>query len=70
MADADFDDFDAYDTYEPTRAETLPAGERFQKLINGAGAVTSVALIAGLIYWGYALAMRDVNGVPVIRALE
>ena len=70
MADADFDDFDAYDSYGGDRAETVPAGVRFRKLTNGAGALTSVALVAGLVYWGYALAMRDVNGIPVIRALE
>ena len=58
MADADFDDFDAYDSYGGDRAETVPAGVRFRKLTNGAGALTSVALVAGLVYWGYALAMR------------
>jgi hypothetical protein len=30
----------------------------------------SIALIVGLGVWGYKLAMRDVNGVPVVRALE
>lgn len=70
MADADFDDFDSYGAYEPRVAETVPAGVRFQKLVNGAGAATSVALIIGLGFWGYELAVRDVNGIPVIRALE
>tara|TARA_R110002110_G_scaffold40880_23_gene130537 strand:- start:4544 stop:5467 length:924 start_codon:yes stop_codon:yes gene_type:complete len=38
--------------------------------INIAGAVTSVALIFGLGYWGYRLAVRDMTGIPVVRALE
>ncbi len=39
-------------------------------LFNWTGALLSVALIGGLTVWGYQLAMRDVSGVPVIRALE
>lgn len=35
-----------------------------------AGAAVSLALVLGLGVWGYQLMMRDVNGVPVIRALE
>ncbi len=42
----------------------------FQAWIGVAGAVTSLALVAGIGVWGYKLAMRDVNGIPVIRALE
>jgi hypothetical protein len=34
------------------------------------GALMSAALIAGLGIWGYQLAVRDVSGVPVVRALE
>ncbi len=34
------------------------------------GAALSLALIVGLGVWGYSLMMRDVRGVPVIRALE
>ncbi len=39
-------------------------------LVSVIGAALSVALIIGVGYWGYELAMRDVNGVPVVRALE
>ncbi|MCB2115592.1 MAG: SPOR domain-containing protein [Rhodobacteraceae bacterium] len=67
MADADFDDFQAYG-YEDARADA--PGGRFQGWVNGAGALTSLALVAGLGVWGYNLAVRDVRGVPVIRALE
>jgi len=35
-----------------------------------AGAAASLALVVGLAAWGYQLVQRDVNGVPVIRALE
>ena len=40
------------------------------KLGAWAGALTSVALVAGLGIWGYDLAMRDLHGVPVVQALE
>ncbi len=45
-------------------------GRAAQKLVNSAGALTSLALIVGLGIWGYKLAVRDVTGVPVIAALE
>jgi len=35
-----------------------------------AGALMSIALIIGLILWGYQLIVRDIRGVPVIPALE
>ncbi|MFK7753617.1 MAG: SPOR domain-containing protein [Sedimentitalea sp.] len=38
--------------------------------INVVGAAASLALVVGLGYWGYQLVMRDVSGVPVVRALE
>lgn len=67
MADADFDEFEAYHAAGPASAGQ---GGRMQKWMNGAGALTSVALIAGLGVWAYNLAVRDVRGVPVIQALE
>ncbi len=39
-----------------------------QRWVSIGGAVSSVALVLGLAYWGYALAVRDVTGVPVMRA--
>ena len=69
MADADFDGFDLYG-HEGTRQPGPGRSARVQAWINGAGALTSFALIAGLCYWGYNLAVRDVRGVPVIEALE
>jgi len=64
MADIDFDDFAAEEAYP------APASERMQKLVGMAGAMTSAALVVGLLVWGYKLAVRDVTGIPVIRALE
>ncbi|GHE87116.1 sporulation protein [Aliiroseovarius zhejiangensis] len=42
----------------------------FSTMFNYAGAALSLALIVGLGVWGYKLAVRDVTGIPVVRALE
>lgn len=34
------------------------------------GALASLGLVVGIGIWGYKLVMRDVSGVPVVRALE
>ena len=34
-----------------------------------AGAAVSLALVAGIGVWGYKLVMRDVTGIPVVRAM-
>lgn len=44
--------------------------ESLGAMMNWAGAGLSLALIAGLGVWGYGLLVRDVTGVPVVRALE
>lgn len=51
-------------------APASPSAERVQWFINMAGAVTSVALVIGVGVWGYNLAVRDVTGIPVVRAME
>lgn len=38
------------------------------KLTNVAGAVVSLALVVGVGVWGYKLLVRDVSGIPVVRA--
>lgn len=52
---------------EPTSA---PAGALVAGLFNTAAVLVSISLMGGLAVWGYRLAVRDVAGVPVIRALE
>ena len=61
MADIDYDDYGA---------SPRITGGQVQKLVQVAGAVCSLALIAGLALWGYRLAVRDVTGIPVVRAIE
>lgn len=39
-------------------------------LTNLAGALLSLALIGGICVWGYKLMMRDVTGIPIVRAVE
>lgn len=43
---------------------------RFGRAVNIAGALASLALVVGVGVWGYKLMVRDVSGVPVVRALE
>jgi hypothetical protein len=46
------------------------SGGRLARLVNIAGAVTTVAVVAGVAVWGYRLAVRDALGVPVIQAMQ
>ena len=41
---------------------------RLTTLTNVAGAIVSLALIAGIGIWGYKLLVRDVSGIPVVKA--
>lgn len=61
MADLDYDD----DYGAP-----LPPPRRGRRWVNVAGAATSAALALGAVLWGYKIAVRNVAGVPVIRAIE
>jgi hypothetical protein len=38
--------------------------------MNYAGAALSLSLILGVGFWGYKLIIRDVSGIPVVRAME
>lgn len=73
MADADHDFGGGYSNDGGVSRhgvrEALSAA-KVQRNVNVAGAVTSLALVIGLGIWGYKLAVRDVNGVPVIRAMD
>ncbi|MBE9638168.1 SPOR domain-containing protein [Salipiger mangrovisoli] len=47
-----------------------PTGRRAASLTNWAGAAVSLALVVGVGMWGYELLMRDVNGIPVVQAMD
>lgn len=51
---------------QPADVDALSVGS----VANIAGAVVSLALLAGMGVWGYKLMMRDVSGVPVVRSVE
>lgn len=43
---------------------------RISTITNAIGAILSFALVVGIGIWGYKMWMRDVSGVPVVRAAE
>lgn len=60
MAGIDFDEFDnGYVSHNGN-----------SRWVNLLGAACSVALLIGVAVWGYKLAVRNVEGVPVVRAIE
>lgn len=52
------------------RMDAPVSGKSITTLTNWIGAVLSLALVIGVAVWGYKLLMRDVNGIPVVRAME
>lgn len=63
---------DAYEYPDETYGydEAPRAGSGLGRIVNMLGAAASLALVAGVGVWGYKLVMRDVSGVPVVRAAE
>lgn len=57
---------DGTDADDVERGGLLPS---LGQLVNMVGSFASVAIVAGVGYWGYQTVMRDVSGVPVIKAL-
>ncbi|MEY1555225.1 SPOR domain-containing protein [Yoonia sp. R2331] len=51
-------------------AEHVPLTRKAGVFANYAGAAVSLGLMAGIGVWGYQLIMRDVTGIPVVRAME
>lgn len=47
-----------------------PANGSWARVVTMMGGVASLALVVGIGIWGYKLVMRDVSGVPVVRAIE
>ncbi len=64
--------FDGSCDYEdvPGSQDADPGDRSFAKTVNMLGAVASLALVVGIGVWGFKLVVRDVSGVPVVRALE
>ena len=59
------------DFEDVTYSDTLsPSGNSLNWITNITGALASLALVAGIGYWGYELMMRDVSGIPIVRAVE
>ncbi len=54
----------------PTARTPEPAHSSVQGVASVLGALASLGLVVGIGVWGYQLIMRDVSGVPVVRALE
>lgn len=55
--------------YDQGNGPVNGAESRAGTYVQYAGAVASLALVAGLGVWGYKLVMRDVTGIPVVRAM-
>lgn len=67
---------EAWDDQQYDDAHAAPLAEspsfvgRLSRLTHYLGALVSVGLIVILAVWGFKLVVRDVSGVPVIRAVE
>jgi len=67
MAQVEFDRFGAD---APGSGRLSEFGNSLKGMVSLGAAATSAALVVGLGFWGYDIAVRDVSGVPVVRALE
>ena len=63
-------DFEYTDRTSPRDAQGASAGVSAGWVVNLLGGVVSLALVGGVAVWGYKLLVRDVSGVPVVRAIE
>ena len=70
MVDMHYSQDAGYEEYSTPNFTSAPPSRSLKKFANLTGAVTSLALIAGVGIWGYQLVMRDVSGIPVVRATE
>lgn len=67
MADFNYDEYGSGDHAGYDNGPGM--ADKARRWINIVGAVCSVSLVLGLGLWGYKLAVRDVTGVPVMRAV-
>lgn len=68
MADMNYTHNMGHVGYSAPEDTSIPAQNPLKLATNIAGAVVSLALIGGVAVWGYQLVMRDVSGIPVVRA--
>lgn len=66
----DWDDPQHADSHDPAMYEAAGMRQRLSRLTHYIGALVSVGLIIILAVWGFKLVVRDVSGVPVIRAVQ
>lgn len=70
MADLQYTRESGNSENKETTEASKPSGNALKSFVNIIGAASSVALVAGVSVWGYKLVMRDVSGIPVVRAVE
>lgn len=74
VAEDDPQDWDdgaySFDAEGDLAASRQGLAARLSRLANYLGAVISVMLLLGLAVWGYRLIVRDVSGIPIVRAIE
>ncbi|WP_223274732.1 SPOR domain-containing protein [Tateyamaria sp. syn59] len=70
MADMHYTHEMGHEGYDAHEHASAPPSNVLKNLTNFAGAAVSLALIAGVSVWGCKLVMRDVSGIPVVRAAE
>ena len=71
MADVEFShDMGAYGRDAGAYAPQPVGQNSLTTMTNVAGALVSLALIAGVGVWGYKLMVRDVSGIPIVRAAD
>lgn len=63
-------DFDQDLNWEPGTPSAPDRARRIRQVAHGLGTLVSLAVIGFGGYWGYRQIMRDVHGIPVVRALE
>lgn len=68
MADMHYTHDGGYGDYSSAEDASITTASKLKAMTNLAGALTSLVLIAGVAVWGYKLVIRDVSGIPVVRA--
>ena len=69
MADFSYTQGMGHDGYaQPAQAATQASHNALANLTNLTAAAVSLGLVVGVALWGYNLMMRDVSGIPVVRA--